>query len=264
MVRGKIVHTIPDKIREILKLPQLKDDPDSFNRRMMRTDKGLDKILEDICIPGARWTTNTKGVPNQLKREDLKPVARGWLDFIGRSLLPTSNRSEVTVKRAVMIHCIMMGKEVEVHQLISAELYKIANKNSKEARLAYPSVISLLCKDAGVRMGITEYILVEKPITKASMEKQQAQDDPIKKRAQEFLSEIPQSEYWEYLETSVTKIREAMEQIIKEQKEHSQMLTYMFKEQEEQGRDLRELKRQKSSLVGPSTPRIRGTPVPPE
>ena len=162
-----------------------------------------------------------------------------------------------------MIHCIMMGKEVEVHQLISTELYKIANKNSKEARLAYPSVISLLCKDAGVKMGITEYILIEKSITKASMERQQAQEDPIKKRAQEFLPEIPQAEYWEYLETSITKMQEAMEQIIKQQKEHSQMLTHMLKEQEEQGRDLRELKRQKSSVI-PSLPRIRGTPIPPE
>ena len=169
--------------------------------------------------PWSQWTTSTKGVPIQLKREDLKPVARGWLDFIGHSLLPTSNRSEVTVKRAVMIHCIMMGKEVEVHQLISTEFYKIANKNSKDARLAYPSLISMLCKDAGVRMGITEYISIEKPITKALMEKQQAQDDPIKKKTQEFLPEIPQSEYWEYLETSVTKIQEAMEQIMKEQKE---------------------------------------------
>ncbi|QHN86796.1 uncharacterized protein DS421_16g549390 [Arachis hypogaea] len=52
-----------------------------------------------------------------------------------------------------------------------------------------------------------------------------------------------------------------MEQIIKEQKEHSQMLTYMFKEQEEQGCDLRELKRQKFSLEESSTPRIRGTPI---
>ena len=77
LVRGKIVHTHPDKIREIFKLPQLQDDPDSFNRRMMRSNLGLDKILEDICLPGAKWTTNTKGVPNQLKRGDLKPVARG-------------------------------------------------------------------------------------------------------------------------------------------------------------------------------------------
>ena len=94
VVRGKIIHTNADKIREIFKLPQLKDDPDSFNRRMMRVNKGLDKILEDICIPEARWTTSTTGIPNQLKREDLKPVARGWLDFIGHSILPTSNRSE--------------------------------------------------------------------------------------------------------------------------------------------------------------------------
>ena len=64
LVRGKIVHIYSDKIREIFKLPQLKDDPESFNRRMMRTNKGLDKILEDICIPGARWTTSTRGVPN--------------------------------------------------------------------------------------------------------------------------------------------------------------------------------------------------------
>ena len=99
------------------------------------------------------------------------------------------------------------------------------------------------------------------PLTRS--ERQQAQEDPIKKRAQEFLPEIPQAKYWEYLETSVTKIQEAMEQIIKQQKEHSQMLTYMFKEQEEQGRDLRELKRQKSSVI-PSLPRIRGTPIPPE
>ena len=156
LVRGKIVHTHPDKIREILKLPQLKDDPDSFNRRMMRTDKGLDKILEDICIPGARWTTSTKGVPNQLKREYLNPVARGWLDFIGRSILPTSNRSEVNIRRAVIIHCIMLGKEVEVEQLIPSEFYILTNKNSKDARLAYPSLISMLYKDAGVRMGIME------------------------------------------------------------------------------------------------------------
>ena len=125
--------------------------------------------------------------------------------------------------------------------------------------MAYPSLISLLCKDAGVRMGITEYISIEKPITKASMEKQQAQDDPIKKKTQEFLPEIPQSEYWEYLETSVTKMQEAMEQIIKEKKEQSSILCYLIKEQEEQGRDLRELKRQKLSLEGPSTPQIRGT-----
>ena len=214
----------------------------------MRVNKGLDKILEDICIPEARWTTSTTGIPNQLKREDLKPVARGWLDFIGRSILPTSNRSEVTIKRAVMIHCIMLGKEVEVHQLISCELYKIANRNSKDAKLSYPSLVSMLCKDAGVKMGITEYILIEKPITGTSMIRQQQQEDATKRRAQEALPELPQFEYWEQLEASISRLQEAMDQIKEEQNNKSSMLCKLLKEQEEQGRDLRELKRQKLIL----------------
>ena len=55
----------------------------------------------------------------QLRRHDLKPVARGWLEFIQRSIIPTSNRSEVTIDRAIMIHSIMIGEEIEVHEVIS-------------------------------------------------------------------------------------------------------------------------------------------------
>ncbi|PWG73351.1 hypothetical protein DF186_23520, partial [Enterococcus hirae] len=79
-----------------------------------------------------------------------KSVARGWLDFIGRSLLFPSNRSEVTVKRAVMIHCIMLGNEVEIYYLIFCEFYIIVNKNFTDVKLVYSSLIFLLCKDAGV------------------------------------------------------------------------------------------------------------------
>ena len=194
---------------------------------------------------------------NQLKRGDLKPVARGWLDFIGRSILPTSNRSEVTIKRVAMIHCIMLEKEVEVHQLISCELYKIANKNSKDAKLAYPSLIFMLCKDAGVKIGVNEYISVEQPITKKSMERQQVQDDPIKRKAEEFLPEIPQIEYWERLEVSVTKLQEAVDQLKEEQQNQNSMLCKLLREQEEQWHELKELKCQKLSLEGPSTPQTK-------
>ena len=97
-------------------------------------------------------------------------MARGWLEFIQRSIIPTSNRSEVTVDRAIMIHSIMIGEEVEVHEVISHEFYKIANKSSTLARLAFPHLICHLCYSAG---GIIEGdILIEedKPITKKRME----------------------------------------------------------------------------------------------
>ena len=64
MVRGRIIYFHHDSIREIFKLHQLQDDPKSFNRRIVNQDKCLDQILEDICIPGAKWITNGKGVPN--------------------------------------------------------------------------------------------------------------------------------------------------------------------------------------------------------
>ena len=83
----------------------------------------------DIYGEGAR-KIDSKGKLVQLRRLDLKPVARGWLEFIERSIIPTSNRSEVTIDRAIMIHSIMIGKEVEVHEIIPQELYKVADKSS--------------------------------------------------------------------------------------------------------------------------------------
>ena len=116
-----------------------------------------------------------------------------------------------------MIHCIMLGKEVEIHQLIPVEICMFANKESTEAKLAYPSLISLLCKDVGVQIGVDEYIPVEHPITKRVMDGPQVQDNLIKRMAHELLPEIPQFDYWAHLEASVTKLQEAVNQLKEEQ-----------------------------------------------
>ena len=153
----------------------------------------------------------------------------------------------------------MLGKEVEVHHLIACEIYTIVNKNSTEAKLAYPSLISLLCKEAGVKMGVDEFIPIEHPITKKSMEGQM-QDNSIKKRAQEFFPEFPEIDYWASLEASITKLQETMEQLKEEQQNQNCMLCKLLKEQEKQGRELQELKRQKFSpqFEGASTSQNQG------
>ena len=89
------------------------------------------------------------------------------------------------------------------------------------------------------------------------MEGQQVQDDSIKRKAEEFLPEIPQIEYWERLEASVTKLQEAVDQLKEEQQNQNSMVYKLLREQEEQGRELKELKRQKLSLEGPSTPQTK-------
>jgi len=170
-------------------------------------------------VEGAQWKRDSRGKPVQLRRPDLKPVAGGWLEFIQRSIIPTSNRSEVTVDRAIMIHSIMIGEEVEVHEIISLELYKVAEKPSTLARLAFPHLICHLCNSAGVV--IEEDILIEedKPITKKRMEQTR---EPTHGPQQEY-EEIPYHEipkmhfpphnYWEQLNTSLGDLSSNMEQL---------------------------------------------------
>ena len=61
-------------------------------------------------------------------------------------------------------------EEVEVHEIIPQELYKVADKSSTMVRLAFPHLICHLCNS--VRIDIEEDILIDedKPITKKRME----------------------------------------------------------------------------------------------
>ena len=98
--------------------------------RRVNFDQRLDQVFMNICVEGAQWKRDSRGKPVQLRRPDLKPVVRGWLEVIQRSIITTSNRSEVTVDRAIMIYSIMSGEEVEAHEIIPQELYKGADKSS--------------------------------------------------------------------------------------------------------------------------------------
>ncbi|KAL4349834.1 hypothetical protein AHAS_Ahas10G0081600 [Arachis hypogaea] len=146
-----------------------RDDPHSYTRRV-NTDQRLDLILIDICLPGAQWRHDSKEQPYQLERHDLKLVTWGWLEFIQHSIIPTSNRSEVTIDRAMMIHCIILGNEVEVHRVIPQKLYNIVAKASTSARLAFPHIIFRLCEAACIRIDRDTPIDIDRPIIRRGME----------------------------------------------------------------------------------------------
>jgi len=69
-----------------------------------------------------------------------------------------------------MIHSIMIREEVEVHEIISLELYKVADKPSTLARLAFPHLICNLYNSAGIVIEGDILIEGDKPITKKRME----------------------------------------------------------------------------------------------
>ncbi|MED6161477.1 hypothetical protein PIB30_061054, partial [Stylosanthes scabra] len=120
MVRGTEISFAPSNIKRVLKL---KKDPlpnaPSYHERKTIKDYRLDHILYDMCKEGAEWVRHRDGRPHFLRRSDLEPMTKGWYKFVCRSILPTTNRSELTVERAMLIHSIIIGENINVEEIIT-------------------------------------------------------------------------------------------------------------------------------------------------
>ncbi|MED6212209.1 hypothetical protein PIB30_081002 [Stylosanthes scabra] len=77
-------------------------------------------------------------------------MTKGWYEFICRSILPTTNRSELTVERAVLIHSIIIGENINVEEIIADQIYKFVYKTDVSSSLPFPSIIAASCSDAKI------------------------------------------------------------------------------------------------------------------
>ncbi|MED6201920.1 hypothetical protein PIB30_099943, partial [Stylosanthes scabra] len=174
-------------------------------------DQQLDQVLTDLCIPGATWklSTGQLRVPIQLRRQELNPVARGWHEFSIHSLIPSSNRSEIPVIRAILIHCIMRGEDVRAEDIIADKIVKMAQGIKEKGKLGFPSTIFKLCKEAGVP--IREFrrirkIQAEKPITAKRMESTRFYNQ-VRQEQKEMVQEIQQIKNYQVNQTLVDSTR---------------------------------------------------------
>ncbi|MED6187971.1 hypothetical protein PIB30_081513 [Stylosanthes scabra] len=110
----------------------------------------LDHILYDMCEEGAEWVRHRDGRPHYLRRSDLEPMTKGWYEFVCRSILPTTNRYELTVKRAMLIHSIIIGENINVEEIIAEQIYKFVYKADISSSLPFPSIIAALSADARI------------------------------------------------------------------------------------------------------------------
>ncbi|MED6189203.1 hypothetical protein PIB30_093577, partial [Stylosanthes scabra] len=105
MVRGKDISFAPSNIKRVLKL---RKDP----------------------IPGADWVRHKDGRPHYLRRADLEPMTKGWYEFICRSILPTTNHSELTVERAVLIQPLLNKNHLKNNHNPNSTISKISFQTS--------------------------------------------------------------------------------------------------------------------------------------
>ncbi|MED6138982.1 hypothetical protein PIB30_079607 [Stylosanthes scabra] len=150
-VRGAEIHFAPDDIRRVFKLREtpLPNAP-SYHDRKANNDLRLEEVLACLCEEGAQWVIHRDGRPHFLRRADLQPMARGWYEFVCRSIIPTTNHSEVTVEWAVLIHSIIIGEDIRVEEIIADQIYKHVNKTNLRSKLPFPGLISLLCQEKKV------------------------------------------------------------------------------------------------------------------
>ncbi|MED6162948.1 hypothetical protein PIB30_075305 [Stylosanthes scabra] len=107
-------------------------------------------IKRVLKLKRREWVLHKDGRPHYLRRNDLELMAKGWYDFVCRSILPTINRSELTVERAVLIHSIIIGENINVEEIIADQFYKFIYKTDLSSSLPFPSIIAALCLDAKV------------------------------------------------------------------------------------------------------------------
>ncbi|MED6114552.1 hypothetical protein PIB30_081354 [Stylosanthes scabra] len=115
-------------------------DAASYEEREANKDYTLDHVQEDLCIKGGEWVRHKDGRPHYLRRADLEPMTKGWYDFVCRSVMPTTNHSELTVERAVLIHSIIIGENINVEEIIAKQFYKFIYKTdlARQARQEAP------------------------------------------------------------------------------------------------------------------------------
>ncbi|MED6188906.1 hypothetical protein PIB30_090497 [Stylosanthes scabra] len=174
-VRGVPTNFSPENIRRVMWFKAEVEGARIDFETQKAHDQQLDNVLADLCMPGATWklSTGQQRVPIQLRRQELNPLARGWHELSIHSLIPSSNRSEIPVIRAILIHCIMNGEDVRAEEIIADKKVRMAQGIKEKGKLGFSSTIYKLCKDAGVPLREfrrTKKIPAEKPITARRME----------------------------------------------------------------------------------------------
>ncbi|KOM31547.1 hypothetical protein LR48_Vigan01g110200 [Vigna angularis] len=139
-------------------------DPDSINNFLdtvwageqcqfalcMEEGTDFDDVERVLCVPGGHFQRNRTSSVVNIRRTDLTPLAKYWMAFSHANIQPCSHVSDITLSRALLIYCAIRNLNVNIGQVIADEIRMCANTTNSKAPLGHPSLITHLCKIAGV------------------------------------------------------------------------------------------------------------------
>ncbi|MED6212509.1 hypothetical protein PIB30_083999 [Stylosanthes scabra] len=168
-----------------------------------------------MCEEGAEWVHHRDGRPHYLRSSDLEPMTKGWYEFVCRSILPTTNRSELTVERAMLIHSIIIGENINVEEIIAEQIYKFVYKADISSSLPFPSIFAALCADARIPAIPDDTLIPQEPPivvvartreSRAKNQRQTRQATPPQQQPQyQHQQEFP-SGFYTHFDTSMSQV----------------------------------------------------------
>nr|KYP53548.1 hypothetical protein KK1_024441 [Cajanus cajan] len=152
-VRGHSISFTPATINEFLhttlELGQ-QCEYSQFLTTRMPSDIRHTQIEEAVCREGGRFHQSTHGLPLHIKRTNLLPVAKIWMNLIHSNLAPVDHASDIHLNRSYILFNILSGKRIDLGTLIAEEIQSCADSTIGNAKLGHPSQITHLCRRAGV------------------------------------------------------------------------------------------------------------------
>ncbi|MED6178008.1 hypothetical protein PIB30_103638, partial [Stylosanthes scabra] len=153
-------------------------------------------------------------------------MSKGWYEFVCRSILPTTNRSELTVERAMLIYSIIIDENINVEEIIAEQIYKFVYKTDISSSLPFPSIIAALCADAKIRAIPNDTLIAqEPPIVADAMVRvrepraRTRQATPPQQHPQQHHQQPPQfqqqqdfSSFYTHFDTSMSHIQRRLDQ----------------------------------------------------
>ncbi|KAI5389390.1 hypothetical protein KIW84_074875 [Lathyrus oleraceus] len=148
-VRGKVIKYDGKTINSVLKC-KFYDSVCPF-AELKRSEKNYwpyNEMKASLIRPGHDWAPTSKISPAKIMVVDLASIPKAMAYFIHHNLSTNRSGSELISERALLLHKILQKKQVNIGQLIVADMDEIAQSPKKS--LGHANVIYLLCKKAGV------------------------------------------------------------------------------------------------------------------
>ncbi|KOM24907.1 hypothetical protein LR48_Vigan17s000300 [Vigna angularis] len=103
-----------------------------------------------LCVPGGHFQRNKNGAVVNIRRNDLTPLAKYWMAFSHANIQSCTHVSDITLNGALVLYCVLRNLSINIGQVIANEIQMCANTMNNKAPLGHPSLITHLCKIAGV------------------------------------------------------------------------------------------------------------------